>query len=351
MEIKLFRQTFTLKNLFRIAHGAYSYRESIFVWLREGQNIGIGEAPIVPYYGISADKIEKDLANGLSLTGVKTALRNPHASLEYFKYSVSRSAFQSAILQLYRRQGGQLPGLPSERTIRGNTIPATSFTIGYDEDPEAMVRVAKSSGFRRLKVKAGIAGDIERIALLRERLPEAIIRVDANQGWTKAEAPEKISALEGLGVELIEEPVAGAPEDFEALAAGTTVPILVDESVRDRQSLDNFLCGAPSVAGIVVKTAKNGGPIESASLMSAAIEGGMRVMVSCMVESSLGIGAALSFASACSWCDLDAPLLIVNDPFEGLSYEDETPRLSNAGISPGPVLTSYIENLSPLWRD
>jgi L-alanine-DL-glutamate epimerase-like enolase superfamily enzyme len=213
-----------------------------------------------------------------------------------------------------------------------------------------MARVASSCGFRRLKVKAGISGDIERIRLLRERLPRAIIRVDANQGWSLDEAPGKLAELERLAVELVEEPVAGSTAELERLAAATSVPVLLDESARDLAQVRRFAREAPSVAGIVVKTAKNGGPAESLELARAARDCGMRVMVSSMVETSLGVSAALGVAPLCAWCDLDAPLLLLQDPFTGLSYRDEAPRLDAEGVMPGPDLAAFIAALAPLLR-
>jgi L-alanine-DL-glutamate epimerase-like enolase superfamily enzyme len=356
MEAKLFRLRLALRNPFRIAHGSYSFRDNIFLWLGEGSCVGMGEAPIVPYYGISADEVEADLRRGLTRRllekamdagSLEEALAGSSTESADFAHAVSRSAFQSAVLSLRAALGGGnaagLLGISEDEASR--PCPASSFTVAYDDDPEEMARIAASCGFRRLKVKAGIAGDIERVALIRERLPEAIIRVDANQGWLIEEAPAKIAALERLGVELIEEPTVGSPSELEGLASATSVPILLDESARDIGQVRRYAIEAPSVAGIVVKTAKNGGPAASLQLARAARESGMEVMVSCMVETSLGVGAALSLAPLCSWCDLDAPLLIAEDPFTGLCYEDEVPRLPPGGVAPNAGLAAYIAGI------
>ena len=345
IEIRIFRLKLSLRNPFRIAHGSSAFRESLFVHLREGGAWGMGEAPVVPYYGVAADEIEADLRRGLGSPGLRRALDRPGFPPIGFAYPVSRSAVQSALLALKaRRLGTTLPRLLLPEEAEGD-CPPSSFTIAYDDSPEEMLRIASSCGFRRLKVKAGIDGDLERIRILREGLPEAIIRVDANQGWSREEAPRKLSQLERLGVELVEEPIAGTPADFEALAAGTSLPILLDESARSLDDLRRFAREAPSVAGIVVKTAKNGGPAGSLELLRAARESGMRVMVSSMVETGLGLASALALAPLCSWCDLDAPLLIAEEPFTGLSYEDEVPRLAPEGIRPGEALAAYIETL------
>ncbi|HET7838983.1 MAG TPA: enolase C-terminal domain-like protein [Rectinemataceae bacterium] len=374
MEIKVFRLRLPLRNPFRIAHGSYAWRENIFHWIGHGGGFGMGEAPVVPYYGISADEIEAELRAAVSPRLVEAALEGGRivgaaleggraygAALEdgradgaAFAHPVSRSAIETAVLALRARLTGlkaaELLGFSPAELGCGTRAPASSFTVAYDEDAEAMARIAAESGFRRLKIKAGIPGDVERIRLLRERLPEAIIRVDANQGWSLEEAPARIAELEALGVELIEEPIRGGPRELERLAAGTGVPILLDESARDLEQVRLYAKEAPSVAGIVIKTAKNGGPSASLELARAARDEGMEVMVSSMVETSLGLSSALPLAPLCRWCDLDAPLLLGSDPFTGLSYEAEAPVLAPEGVLPGPELAALIAGLPSLAR-
>ncbi len=350
MDIKIFRLKLPLKNGFRIAHGSYSFRENLFLELREGNAVAWGEAPIVPYYHLTIDEVEADLRQGLRALSDGRAFSLEGRPAPGFAHPVSRAAFEAALLSLLARIAGateaELLGLGAGGEAA--LAPPTSFTVAYDDDPEAMAAVAAACGFRRLKVKAGIPGDIERIRLLRERLPGAIIRVDANQGWSPDEAPGKLRELERLGIELLEEPIAGSPAEFERLAADTSIPILLDESARSLDDLRRYAKEAPSLAGFVVKTAKNGGPAASLALIRAAADLGLRAMLSSMVETSLGVGSALRLAPLCAWCDLDAPLLLTEDPFRGLSYVDEAPRLAPEGVLPGPDLACLLAGLEPL---
>jgi L-alanine-DL-glutamate epimerase-like enolase superfamily enzyme len=305
----------------------------------------------VPYYGLSAGEVEADLWQGLESLGEDDVLGQvppwEGRALEAFRHPVGRSAFVSACLGLRAALGLEGAGLPALVGLGSGLGLPTSYTVAYDDDPGAMVAVARACGFDRLKVKAGIPGDIERITSLRQALPKAILRVDANQGWSHEEAPGKLAALEALGVELVEEPIKGSPADFEALASATALPILLDESVRNAADVRRFAQEAPSVAGIVVKTAKNGGPLASLALAQAALEAGQRVMLSCMVETSLGVGAALPLASLATWLDLDAPLLLSEDPFVGLGYVEQCPGLKAGGIRPGKGLEDLIAGLAP----
>lgn len=361
MKYRIFRWRLELANPFRIAHGTYSYRESVFLRLDAEGAAGLGEAPIVPYYGITTEEVEADLAQGMKSAATMAAvelfcglpdtadlLQVPESAGLHFRHPVSRSAFQGALLSLRaKRLGADLPAVLGLGAEKASPVPPTSFTVAYHDDPAEMLRIAKASGFRRLKVKAGIPGDIDRITYLREHLPEAIIRVDANQGWTMEEALGKLAHLERLGIELVEEPVSGSPADFQQLASGTCLPIILDESARDAEQVRRFAQQAPAVAGIVVKTAKNGGPLASLALARAARDEGMRVMVSCMVETSLGVSAALAIAPLCAWCDLDAPLLIANDPFAGLEYMDGIPRIAPGGLVPSAEFSGFMEGLEP----
>lgn len=361
MKYRIFRWRLELNNPFRIAHGSCSHRESVFLRIDQGGASGMGEAPIVPYYGISTDQVEADLAQGMdsadTMTAVELARGLPagadlvhvpqFAGLQ-FEYPVSRSAFQGALLSLRANYlGTDLPAvLGIGAAAAAAAVPPSSFTVAYHDDPAEMLRIAKASGFRCLKVKAGIPGDIDRITYLREHLPEVIIRVDANQGWSMEEAPGKLADLEKLGIELVEEPVAGSPADFELLAHSCSLPIILDESARDAEQVRRFAKEAPSVAGIVVKTAKNGGALASLALARTALGEGMRVMVSCMVETSLGVSAALAIAPLCAWCDLDAPLLIANDPYAGLEYKDGIPRIAADGLHACGEFTALMGNFA-----
>jgi L-alanine-DL-glutamate epimerase and related enzymes of enolase superfamily len=359
MEVKVFTRKLELRNPFTIAHGSYAFRENVFLWIGEGEARAMGEAPVVPYYGYTAVEVQRDLEEGMARLAGRLELRRDllEAPVDAlcdiasgaFALATCRAAFQAAALGLRSAASGK--GVGELLGLKAGAAPPSSFTVAYNEDPEAMAKVAATSGFTRLKVKAGIPGDVERIALLRERLPSAIIRVDANQGWTLAEAPAKLAALRELGVELVEEPSACSPAELEALAASTDLPILIDESARGLEDVRRYAKEAPSVAGIVVKTAKNGGPAASLELLRAAREEGMEAMLSCMVESSLGAASALCLAPSCAWLDLDSPLLIANDPFTGFFYEAEAPLLAPGGIEPGPALAAYVEGLPPIVEE
>ena len=316
-EIKVVSVKLPLKNPFRIAHGSYDYRENVFLRISQEGKIAYGEAPVVPYYGISKEQIIEDLIT--------------HAPGEDFTYRVSASAYTSALLGLESQGRAQEPMVHK----------GTSYTIAYHDDPDHMVRSIRECGFSTIKVKAGIPGDVERIRIIREAFPTIKIRVDANQGWSFEEACKAFVALERVGIELIEEPIQGTPLQLKELASRTTIPIVLDETI---QQMDDLYAYQESVAGIVVKLAKVGGVQAARALMEKARELGMQCMLSSMIESSLGIVSALGLVPLCTWLDLDAPLLLAQDPFSGLQYKNEMPVGTFGDLIPSQAFEELFES-------
>jgi L-alanine-DL-glutamate epimerase-like enolase superfamily enzyme len=195
-------------------------------------------------------------------------------------------------------------------------------------------------------VKLGFQDDVSKVRLLRSHYPDATIRLDINQGWELPEAKRKILELEGLNIDIIEEPIYGSWNEIEQLAAASTIPIILDETVTGIEALHTCLDKAPSVSGIVVKMAKSGGPDLTRDLITSARDSGLKVMMSSMIESSLGTAAAAHLASGCDWCDLDAPLLLSSDPFCGLEYRNDSitaPSSPGIGISPSADFMKAVD--------
>jgi L-alanine-DL-glutamate epimerase-like enolase superfamily enzyme len=215
---------------------------------------------------------------------------------------------------------GQRHAMPLYRWfgLELSDVPPTSFTIGIDE-PEAMRRkVEEAAAYPILKIKMGFEGDVEVLERIRT-LTDKPIRVDANEGWTRAEALARVPLLEELEVELLEQPVPAADRDGLALvSAATSIPVVADESCRTSADL----AGLQGVVDAVnVKLAKCGSVGEAVRLMTAARALHFGVFLGCMVESSLGIAAAAHLAPLADWVDLDGHLLLADDPFTGLRLE------------------------------
>ena len=194
-------------------------------------------------------------------------------------------------------------------------LPPTDFTIGIDEPAVVAERAKRAGDFPALKIKVGGPSDLATLRAVREVFAGPI-RVDANTGWTRADAEALLPELVDLGVELIEQPFpARAYRDLAWLQERSALPIVADESCVLPEDLD-ALVGV--VAGVNVKLAKCGGIGPARDMLERARELGFRTFLGCMEETSVGIAASAVVASLADWVDLDGNLLLADDPFEGL---------------------------------
>ena len=193
----------------------------------------------------------------------------------------------------------------------------TSFTISLDT-PERMAASAKANSNRPiLKLKlGGDEFDLQRVEAVREAAPRLLI--DANESWSPEHYRKIVPMLKELGVELIEQPFpADADEALETL--NHPIPICADESCHTTADL-------PSLKNryevVNVKLDKTGGLTEALSLSERARESGFKLLIGCMVGTSLGMAPARLLASAADYVDLDGPLLLARDRDHGLSYQN-----------------------------
>jgi o-succinylbenzoate synthase len=180
----------------------------------------------------------------------------------------------------------------------------TDMTLSAGE-PHAVAASAVAqyeAGFHTLKVKCGAGGDDRQMMrAVREAVgTSAVLRVDANQGWSLGQAIETIRAWEddGIGVAFVEQPVAArALDDLAAVRAAVETPILADESVWDHWDLMEAI--RRSAADMVnIKLAKSGGIREAQRMAQLAAEAGVGVLLGSMMESTVGIAAAASLSAA-----------------------------------------------------
>jgi L-alanine-DL-glutamate epimerase-like enolase superfamily enzyme len=232
---------------------------------------------------------------------------------------------------------GKLCGLPVWRMFGlDRSAPPTSYTISIDTLEGTADRARRAAGYHALKIKVGGPGDLERVRIVREQAPDALIRVDANEGWTVESTQQICPELVALGVELVEQPLPSADVDgYRALhTAKLPIPIVLDESCH---TLPDVAAAGGVADGVNIKLTKAGGIREAHRMIHAARSLGLKVMLGCMNESSLGIAAALQVAPLVDVVDLDGHLLNDNDAFTGLVFEDGCvlpSRLPGLGVEP-----------------
>jgi L-alanine-DL-glutamate epimerase-like enolase superfamily enzyme len=313
--------TLNLRTTFRIAHGADDQRYNVLVHLDEG----VGEAPAVTYYGETQEKIiaylktVPDLGDDIFDIDAVLAKLPPGSK-------AGRAAIDIALHDLWGKRIGQ--PLYKLYGLNPNNIPLTSFTIAMDE-PEVMAE--RAAGHPVIKIKLGSERDEEMVAAIR-RKTDAKLRVDANAGWTPEQALELIPRLANYDLEFVEQPLAA--DNIEGLrwlkgqlkAKGIKMPIFADESAQKSGDVAKL---AGAVDGVVVKLMKTEGLRDALRTIHVAKAHGMQTMLSCMVETSVGVTAAAHLAPLCDFIDLDGPLLIKNDPYTGVRYDGAKLSLPN----------------------
>lgn len=300
---------------FTIARGSRTEAVVVVAKVHDGAHVGAGEC--VPYarYGESVDSVaaqlrgfEAAVADGLTREALAAAL----------PAGAARNALDCALWDLEARTTGrplyELAGTPKP----GPMLTAYTISLG---SPEAMFEAARLAAARPLlKIKLGGDGDPERLAAIRAGAPLARLVVDANEGWNSGNLAANVAACAGAGVELIEQPLPAG--DDKALASlDTPVAICADESIHDAASLDDL---PPWYTAINIKLDKTGGLTDALVLLREASALDLRIMVGCMVGTSLGMTPALVVAEGADWIDLDGPLLLARDRDGGLRYEGST---------------------------
>jgi L-alanine-DL-glutamate epimerase-like enolase superfamily enzyme len=311
--------TLHLHQPFRVSYGTSTTRRAFWVQLRN--DAGWGEGTIPPYYGVAEESM---VAFWEEMAARQDALPEDPAQIEAWVGSEGPAAARCAVdLALHDRLGRQrnqplhrLLGLP-----RPPVLP-TSFTIAI-ASPEEMAETARQAQrYPVLKVKLGTEDDAARLAAVREARPDARLRVDANAGWKPEEAVQRLQEITPLGLELVEQPVA--KNDIEGMGyvqAHAEMPVVADESVQTLHDVEQL--AAAGVQGVNLKLMKVGGLAPGLRMARRARELGLRVMLGCMVETSLGVTAMAHLAGLADWLDLDAPLLVADDPFAGITYDEQ----------------------------
>ena len=199
--------------------------------------------------------------------------------------------------------------------------PPSSFTIAIStNERELLKRVEDALRYPILKVKLGTDRDEWIVRTVRRGAPAKTLRADANAAWDVPQAVAMAKFLADQGFELIEQPVARDNLDgLREIYRQSPIPVIADESCLTASDIPR-LEGA--VHGINIKLSKCGGLAEARRMTHEAARRGMRVMLGCMIESSLGITAAAHLAPLANYADLDGAALLSDDPFVGASIED-----------------------------
>ncbi len=291
---------FALAEVFTIARGSRTHADVLTVELsREGAR---GRGECVPYarYGETLASVRAQI-EGLLSDLTRAALQDALPA------GAARNAVDCALWDWEAKAAGkrvwELAGLGAPGPM------ITAFTLSLDS-PEKMELAARKHAHRPLlKIKLGTPDDMPRLEAVRRGAPDTRIIIDANEGWSAEVYSDLAPHLLRLGVALVEQPLPAGSDDMLAEIA-RPLPVCADESCHDRASL-------PALRGkydmVNIKLDKTGGLTEALALRDAARAQGFKVMVGCMVGSSLAMAPAVLVAQGAEVVDLDGPLLLAED--------------------------------------
>jgi L-alanine-DL-glutamate epimerase-like enolase superfamily enzyme len=306
-----------LRHTFRLARGDSDSRRVLVVELEADGLVGRGEAAPIARYGqdaVSAARAAETMVARLGdyRTFDSAAMRAAVAG---------EPAAEAAVDMALRDLAGKRLGVPLHELmgIDPRTMPVTSFTIGMDTPEIVEQKVREAADFAVLKVKMGSNEDRKVLEAVR-RVSDRPVRVDANEGWTLDDALQRLEWLREMGVELVEQPLpADQLDEMRELKRRSPLPLFADESVGRSTDIPR-LVGA--FDGINIKLMKCGGVGEAVRMIHVARAHGLKIMLGCMVETSMAVTAAAHIAPLVDHVDLDGNLLITNDPYVGAEVRD-----------------------------
>ncbi len=280
---------------------------------------GYGEAPAIAYYNIPVEKMMADAAAKQQLIE-RYALTDPERYWHYLHHLFPNNAFLVCALDIAAWDiWGKLRQQPLYKCWcdEWKGQPLTDYTIGIDSI-EKMLAKMDEKPWPIYKIKLGTAQDIPIMEAMRKH-SDAIFRVDANAGWTLKEALEIIPVLKDLGVELVEQPLAKDDWDnMKILFEKSSLPLIADEACVSEKDVEKC---AGHFHGINIKLTKCGGITPARRMISNAQKLGLKTMIGCMNESTIGSAAIAHLAPLVDYIDMDGPLLLSEDIASGLQYD------------------------------
>jgi L-Ala-D/L-Glu epimerase len=346
-EVELIPIALPFERPYTSARGTIARREMMIVRLiTDGDHAGLGEAvPLTMRGGADLRAINRSLLRAsrrfrradLSDFEGEEAMR---AAVETFIHVAAgrrlpgpaKAALEMAIFDLAGKASGkplwQLLGADAARPLRCNA----TLVAGSPADVAADAERWGAAGFSVFKLKAGTGDDVARVRAVREAVgPDARLRLDANGAWGAEEAQGVLRMVEPLGIELVEQPVAGMRE-LAAVTAETNVLVAADESV-ERVKDAQRAASAKACDVATVKLAKVGGLGEANGISQH-----LPIYLSSALDGPLGIAAAAHAGQALTFSGPAAELAhgLATQRLFAASYAGAGPALAGDQLAPPP---------------
>ncbi|HLT51735.1 MAG TPA: dipeptide epimerase [Arenibacter sp.] len=334
MTIKIKKYILRLKHTFSISRESRDYQETLIVALELNGKIGFGEATASPYYHITCETMEAEIEN--IRKDIESYPFQEPDSFHAFLVSKGLGNFTICALDLAANDlYGKLLDRPLYRIwdTDPNCYPLTNYTIGLDSIAK-MVDKMKEMPWPIYKIKLGAGEDVKIIRELRKHT-EAVFRVDANCAWTAGETIKNAPFLKELGVEFIEQPLkADDRAGMMKVIHHCVLPVIADESCIVESDVEKCW---PYFNGINIKLTKCGGLTPARRMIAHARSLGLKVMVGCMTESTVGISAIAQLLPQLDYVDMDGAMLLKEDIADGAIIRENGkvifPHIGGSGIS------------------
>lgn len=302
-----------LARPFAISRSVRTAITVVRVTLTEGQWVAMGECTPTAHYQESAESVCQQLE--LVRAQVEAGLSR-QALQQALPIGSARNALDCAMWRLDAAKQGktvwQLLDMPApERVVTAETLSLDSL-----ENMVKAAEIAVAGGAKLLKIKLDRLQIIEKVAAIRQAAPLATLVVDANEAWLGLDLDSLFQALSEFNIAMIEQPLP-AGNDKDLVRCLHPIPICADESCHQRSDIAAL---RDRYEMINIKLDKCGGLTEALAMAEAAKTLGLRLMVGCMLGSSLAMEAALPVAVQAECVDLDGPIWLAQDFQPGLRY-------------------------------
>lgn len=321
MKLLFTPHTLYFKRPFKIAHGTRSSTPVVITQLEHEGIIGYGEASMPPYLGETHETV---LAFLNKAAGLFSSHTDPFKMVSILKeidaLAPGNTAAKAAVDIALHDLIGKLQNKACWQLFNGdkNNTPTTTYTLGIDEPEIIKQKIVEGEPYKILKVKLDGSTDKHIIDTIRS-ITNKPIAIDVNQGWKdKFQALEMIEWLQTKNVLFIEQPLPKEnSDDMHWLFERSPLPLYADESVQRYIDIDKV---KNCFHGINIKLMKCTGMYEANKMIGYARKLNLKILIGCMSETSCAVSAAAQLTPFADYADLDGPLLIKNDLFEGIEF-------------------------------
>jgi len=318
MELSVYQYDLALRYPFAISRHTYHTMQTMILELSMGRRSGYGEATTNTYYRITEKNLLESFSEAYEFLKDYT-FKDPETLWIDLNPLLGKNPFaQSAIDCAAHDLFNKLKGRPfmARWGITYEKYPLTSYTLGVGTIDELKQKIQDLT-WPIYKIK--VAGENDGMIIQEFRkLTNAVIRVDANCSWLRDDAFPLAVELHKSGVEFIEQPFKSDHYmETGALRSKSPIPIIADESCRTIEDIEKC---AGNFDGINIKLAKCGGLTPALKMIDLARKAGLKIMIGCMTETTVGISAAAQLLPLVDYADLDGPLLLSEDVATGLQY-------------------------------